>query len=356
MAHQIDNSKGFNAFVAYAEPAWHGLGTVTTNAITVEQALQDGGLDFQVEKAPNIHRLPSGIEIVSDNSYFTYRTDVNKVLGTKVGKDYTILQNKEALDIVDIILQSGNATIETAGAINEGRKVFVCLKLNKEIEVGNSADKVKQYMLFTTSHDGSLAVTALPTNVRVVCNNTLTTALSASKQDKISIRHTSKAKDKLMQAVQIMGLVNANADRTELMYNQMLNTIISKEQMSDYFGNIFFTDVEIAKLRKGENIDELLSTRKANIIQSINEFASNGIGQDMALNNGELNMWHAYNAVTGYITRKKYSSNDDRANSMLFGAASLQLKKAADFACGVLDVQELSSKTNGVDLSNLNLN
>ena len=26
MAHLIDNSKGFNAFVSFAAPAWHGLG------------------------------------------------------------------------------------------------------------------------------------------------------------------------------------------------------------------------------------------------------------------------------------------------------------------------------------------
>lgn len=45
MAHLIDNSKGFNAFVAYQAPAWHGLGEIFTEPLTTIQALQRGGLD-----------------------------------------------------------------------------------------------------------------------------------------------------------------------------------------------------------------------------------------------------------------------------------------------------------------------
>ena len=58
MAHLIDSSKGFNAFVSFAAPAWHGLGTVLNNPLTTLDALQQGGLNYDVLKLPNIHFLP----------------------------------------------------------------------------------------------------------------------------------------------------------------------------------------------------------------------------------------------------------------------------------------------------------
>ncbi len=196
MAHKIDNSKGFSAFVSFQAPAWHGLGEVFTEQISTLDALKRGGLDYQVLKLPNIHYLPNGEELISEDSFFTVRTDVNKVLGSRLGKDYEVLQNIEALNVVDEILQSGSATIETAGAINEGRKAFICLKVNKDIIVGDS-DTVNQYVLIATSHDGSMSITATPTNVRVVCNNTLTAALQGAK-GAIKIRsgtHQERTKD-----------------------------------------------------------------------------------------------------------------------------------------------------------------
>ncbi len=63
-------------------------------------------------------------------------------------------------------------------------------------------------------------------------------------------------------------------------------------------------------------------------------------------------MWSAYNAVTGYVTRKKYSSASDRANSMLFGSAAETIEAAGVLALSPSKIQPLS-RTN---FSNLNLN
>ena len=330
MAHKIDNSKGFNAFVSYQEAAWHGLGKVFNEPLTTEQALKESGLDYHVEKLPNTHILPTGESITSDVSFFTYRTDVNKILGSKLGKDYQILQNIEAMNIVDDILDKGTATIETAGAIDEGRKAFICLRVNKDIIVG-SDDVINQFVLIATSHDGTMSITATPTNVRVVCNNTLTAALRNAK-GAVKIRHTSNANVRLNEAMKVMKLINDNTAINTDNYNQMKQNVISSNQMFDYFGNVFCTKEEINELRAGKNAKETLSTRKQNILNDVLTFSNNGIGQNLALNNGELNMWHAYNAVTGYITSKKYSSIDDRANSMLFGSAATKIEDAGVLA------------------------
>lgn len=351
MAHLIDNSKGFNAFVAFGQPAWHGLGEIFTEKLTTNQALERGGLNYPVIKLPNIHLLPNGEELISEDSFFTLRTDVNKVLGSRLGKDYEVLQNVEALNVVDEILQSGLATIETAGAINEGRKVFICLKVDKSIFVGDN-DEIRQYVLIATSHDGSLSITAMPTNTRVVCNNTLTAALRGAK-GQIKIRHTSKAAERLHEAAKVLNLISRNTEVNAENYNAMKAIEISKSDLMNYFGNIFCTPQEIADLQAGKKFDQALSTRKQNIITEVARYASTGQGQNIALNGKDgLNMWFAYNAVTGYIARKKYSSIDDRANSMLFGSAAQTIHDAGMLALAPEKIQPLH-KTN---LSGLNLN
>lgn len=352
MAHLLDNSKGFNAFVSFQAPAWHGLGEVFNEPLTTQQALQRGGLDYSVLKLPNIHCLPNGEEIISEDSFFTVRTDVNKVLGSRLGKDYEVLQNIEALNVVDEILQSGTASIETAGAINEGRKAFICLKINRDIIVGDS-DMVKQYVLIATSHDGSLSITALPTNIRVVCNNTLSAALSKASGG-IKIRHTSRAADRLQEAAKVLKLISRNTEENTENYNQMKATAISREDLMNYFGNIFCTPAEISELQTGKKMTEVLSTRKQNILTDVAQFASRGVGQSLALTGPDgLNMWHAYNAVTGYVTRKKYSSADDRANSMLFGGAAATIQEAGTLALAPAKIKPLHKVNN---LNGLNLN
>jgi phage/plasmid-like protein (TIGR03299 family) len=350
MAHLIDNSKGYNAFVSFAAPAWHGLGTVLNNALTTKEALNQGGLDYDVLKLPNIHCLPNGSELISEDSFFTVRTDVNKVLGSRLGRDYEVMQNVEALNVVDEILQAGTATIETAGAIDEGRKVFICLKVAKDIIVGSN-DTVKQYVLIANSHDGSLSITAMPTNVRVVCNNTLTAALRNS-QDKIKIRHTANAQYRLNEAAKVLKLIANNTAANEDNYNTMMQTVISKEDMFNYFGNVFCTPAEIKDLQSGKRIKEVISSRKQNILTDVLSFANNGQGQHLAMKGNDFTLWCAYNAVTGYVTRKKYSSPSDRANSMLFGSAAETIEAAGVLALSPAKIQPLH-KTN---FNNLNLN
>jgi phage/plasmid-like protein (TIGR03299 family) len=52
-------------------------------------------------------------------------------------------------------------------------------------------DQVNGYLLLATSCDGTLATTATPTTVRVVCNNTLTIAVNGASQA-IKVPHSTR--------------------------------------------------------------------------------------------------------------------------------------------------------------------
>jgi phage/plasmid-like protein (TIGR03299 family) len=157
---------------------WHGLGAVLEEPpATVAEAIEASGLGWSVAKEriavdrgdepdddwllPRCEQIPG--------YYATVRQDTREVLGI-VGERYRIVQNHEAFAFIDQLLGS-SIHFETAGSLHGGRRVWVLATLPDHVEVGG--DAVRPYVLLMNSHDGSTAVIAATTPVRVVCQNTL---------------------------------------------------------------------------------------------------------------------------------------------------------------------------------------
>lgn len=328
MAHQLDFQRGAAAFVSLKQMAWHGLGTVIETEMQVADAVKLAHLDFIVKKAPNRHYMPSlsgeGIDIIeSDTSFFTYRTDTNKVLGDRLGSTYHVIQNEQAFSVVDSLVKEGGLILESAGSLFDGCTVFMCLRLAQPIKVSGS-DTVMQYVVIASGHDGNTSLLAFFTNTRVVCNNTLQVALKGAVQ-KHSIRHTAKAINRLDEAIKIMGLATKNSKVVAEAYNRMAERPMLSTQFFDYIGNLFMTKAEIEALQGGAKADAVLSTRKSNIISGVMAFAENGIGQKEA---DMQTWWGGYNAVTGYFSNKKFDDYNDRMDSLLFGTSATVMQNA----------------------------
>ncbi len=139
MAHQINYNEqtGRHSFFSVKEKAWHGLGQVVTDYPNSREALQFAGLDFEVIKRPNIHRLDNGEEVISETSFFTSRTDNNSILGDKLGADYEVVQNVDAFAFFDAIVGGDGIQYETAGALGKGERIFITAKLPGYIRVGS---------------------------------------------------------------------------------------------------------------------------------------------------------------------------------------------------------------------------
>jgi phage/plasmid-like protein (TIGR03299 family) len=123
------------------------------------------------------------------------------VLGI-VGERYRIVQNHEAFAFVDQLLGSA-IHFETAGSLHGGRRVWVLATLPEHVEVGG--DPVRPYVLLMNSHDGSTAVIAATTPIRVVCQNTLNWGLRNARQ-KFSIRHTEAVTQRVHEARRVLEL------------------------------------------------------------------------------------------------------------------------------------------------------
>ena len=321
MAHNLNVNKKTNkvSFFSVKENPWHGLGTILKQCPTSEEAIIEAGLDFTVEKTPNFAKI-GGKMIETPGSFSTYRTDTKEILGDKVGKLYTVVQNKEAFTFFDSIVGEGEAIYQTAGALGNGETIFITAKLPEYIKVGK--DDIEKYLMLTMAHDGSGAIKAMFTPVRVVCQNTLQAALRGSKHC-VSIKHTKSAQDNLKIAHEVLGITNQLSKELQSAFSTMSKTKMTDKKFKSYIEDIFLQPTELAKFRAGEK--EKLSTRMINQFDDILAYRQNGPGQKEIAGT----VWGAYNAVTGFWSNvKNFDSDEARVQSNYFGTGDYYMKRA----------------------------
>jgi phage/plasmid-like protein (TIGR03299 family) len=236
MAHELESDKSFASF---REPAWHGLGTVFNEEVSTREMLELANLHDWNVRLEEVE-IPEGF--ASDKTYnYVTRTNPfdrsqNDILGV-VGERYRILQNEELFDFGDALLHGGGRW-ETAGSIKGGRQVFGSLALEREtvLDPNGVSDKVNTYLLVNTSHDGSIAIQASVTPVRVVCANTLNLALGsgigrnrAIKQS-FKIRHTQTANGKIQAAREALGLANVYMDEFDKLAQAMIEQTVTQDK------------------------------------------------------------------------------------------------------------------------------
>lgn len=170
---------------------WHGLGTCVENAPGSQGALKVAGLDWKVVQKPIFTeegQLVGGFKA-------NIRDRDNQILGVVTDR-YKVVQNEEAFAFTDQLLGEG-VTYETAGSLQGGRRTWILAKLPQRYII--SGDEITPYLVFMNSHDGTGAIKAAMTPIRVVCQNTLNLALSNAKRS-WSANHVGNINGKLDDA------------------------------------------------------------------------------------------------------------------------------------------------------------
>jgi len=311
MAHELETQNGVASFASFREPAWHGLGTVFTEEKNTAEMLVAANLNNWNVRLVDVE-IPD--TLTSDKSYqYVVRTNPTDntqtdVLGV-VGERYVPVQNEELFAFGDNILDGGGRW-ETAGAIRGGRVVFGSLALEREtvLDPSGVADVVKTYLLINTSHDGSIAIQASITPVRVVCANTLNLALGRKgkgPKQSFKIRHTQSADGKIQIARQALGLANTYMDEFDKLAHAMISKEITAQQ---------FNDIVLAAYPKPEDGKKAATTKWANKVDVINDIYT-GQFNGMIANTA----WGAFNALT---ERLDWHRNARRGNSESMLAAA----------------------------------
>lgn len=322
MAHELDTIsagqyQGRKAMFSVKETPWHSEGTILAGAPNLDEAMQLAGADFEVKAVPiytNTGDLASDSGIVAAFSQSPIgraivRTDrpdqpLDRVLGV-VSDRYVPVQNREAFEVLEPLLDSGVASLETGGTLRGGKDVWMLCRFDVKDPVVQEAfaDEIIPFGLITNNHTGEGRVLLMQTPIRVVCANTLGQALVNWKDraDVIAVRHRGQARTKVVEAAQeIFGSI---VDRYRLIaeqYEALKARILTVEEFTTHVldvasplpGDFATYKTDHLTMRGYDRALDAAENRRA----AITEAWENGKGHV-----GDRSAWEAYNGAVEVI-------------------------------------------------------
>jgi phage/plasmid-like protein (TIGR03299 family) len=308
-------------FSGEMQTPWHKEGTIVAGTHTTEDAIRLAGLDWEVVKRKlyidgteedTVDQLPG--------MFATVREFDNKPLGV-VGPGFVPLQNRDAFKFFDSVLGEGQAQMTTAGSLEDGKTVWMLAKLEGDpLRIG-AEDIVDKYLLLANGHAGNMVVRTRFTPIRVVCANTLNTALGGhGSKDKaenfqFAFRHTQNVREAVSQAGCFMRDAIEFYKTAQEQFQAMADTKVTGAQAKAYFEATYQRhNVELKTERAWPNLAPLMY------------LFENGRGADLPGVRGT--MWGAYNAVTEFEDHRQIKDGVSRLNRNWFGPA-VQTKQRA---------------------------
>jgi len=201
--------------------------------LTVEGALDALGLDFEVEMRKVYTHTPKGHRVTIPGHFANVRTDTEEVLGL-VGDRYQIVQNRDALSLGNVLLDSGDALIESGWSLRGGRATGVTLRIpSADISVpGDGGGSLPMFLLIGNSHDGNSSVTGHVGPVRLACTNMIRLFIRSAVST-FKIRHTSGIEGKIAAMRDALGITFRYKVEFEKAADQLLHVTLAERQVAE---------------------------------------------------------------------------------------------------------------------------
>lgn len=272
------------------KPYYYGVGENVEGCNTLEEIMDKAGLNWEVEKQPIFLGDNSRIE----DSFATVRKDNGRVLGI-VGRGYEVVQNREGFDFIEDCLGYG-ITFTKAGTYDKGKRVFM---IGEAPTVTVLGDEVHPSILFKNSHDGSGAITAMFTPMRIVCENGLMIPIPGHQNGvvKFTISHTKNVKDRLRIVEELITKNNIYIEALKRQAETWASTPFSAEQY-------YQLAQELAEVKEDENGERKLTRGQESMIEDLMMAY-----KEEDVKKFEGTAWQALLAVSDYDSHKINSRN-----------------------------------------------
>lgn len=343
--HEITSVDGA---VFHKEPAWHGLGYTVDNALSPEDAMRLAGLDWTVCKSTGIRADNLDIEATTSSNNFCaiIRNDTNEILSVQ-SPDYQLVQNHEIFNLAYSL--GSNVKVESALSLQGGKKIICLLKGDSFTPSNSPNDEITKYFALISSHDGSIALTGLPTSIRVVCMNTLKMAMSSSKGG-FRFTHTGNIEEKKYNMSQALATYAATGKVFQDSVDHLSKTVWTTEQLQRFFVSVYenlWRPIPVSETIQSTpttKTTEYVSESDYNTVldasTKIGVWCSN-FDEERKVLSAPPSAWQAINAVTKYIqhhspSRGRKPTMESRAYSNLLGTnqnSSVNVMKLALANC-----------------------
>jgi phage/plasmid-like protein (TIGR03299 family) len=258
------------------------------------------------------------------------RKDNGDYLGT-VGDTYEILQYDKTLEFTELLVSEHGANYVSGGAIGKGEQAFIVMKTPEFIALSDK-DKIECYFYIATSHDGTIALSVVPTPYRKINK----TVLIHQSFKPIMIKHTRYADERITKATRALARVKKYWAEFKTSFEMLAKTPVTIPQARVYFKEVIWG-------KKGE------PTKQAqNIIDTIEMLYK--FSQPCQLPNTKGTILGAYFATVQYHDQnsmvkksKKRDEESSRILSVLAGGIAQKKANALGFAL------KLQSRLSGVE-------
>lgn len=328
MAHQIEQ-------IAYVgETPWHGLGNQLSPKQPLEVWAQQAGMDWRIESS-NVSYMAQnerGQSIIMpfEELRVLYRSDTYAPLSV-VSQRYQEVQPKEILEFYRDLTEQSGFELETAGVLKGGKKFWALARTGQSTAL-KAKDVSNGYILLATACDGTLATTAQFTSIRVVCNNTLATALrgQSSSAGVVKVPHSTKFDAEKVK--QQLGISVRAWDEHMYEMKQLTQRKVSQQEAKAYFDAVFnnstmsISDPEENIIQFYRNVAQQVQEKKPEpngraMNKALEMFNGQGRGAD--LSSAKDTAYGLLCSITEFVDHERRAmSTDHRLDSAWFGAGA----------------------------------
>ena len=324
MSHELSIRKDGSAELLLADKgAWHQLGEIVQGVFNSQEAIQKvipwEALSLNLfahapKHSPHAYLADlwsSGFCRV--NSKGIFRSDTGNCLGI-VGNGYAVVQPQHMFNHVDSLIEGTGYHYESVGALKGGSVLFITARVG-ELDILSSGDKIRTYLAFLNSFDGSLAAQVYLTGTRIVCMNTLQYSLSDKRSGSVKYKHTRGVHEKLNQAQSLMaGVLATEQDLQTKLETLAKRKIQTRQSYESILDKLFPGDSGKTKSIKSQ-VTALYADNDHNAFPD-------WAGTPYAL----------YNAVTNYVDHDRATRGEDkersRYESAVLGSGAVLKQKA----------------------------
>jgi phage/plasmid-like protein (TIGR03299 family) len=319
MAHEVEN------IFYVGETPWHGIGIPLKESPTIREGIIAAGLDWTVHTEP-LYRMKDADPAGTDDGFeqvqanCVIRDSDGSVLADAVGPNWTPFQNLEAFEWFEPFVENRLVTLECAGSLREGKRIFVLAKLALEDSaiVPKVNDVVRKYVLLSNGHDGSMAVRVGFTPIRVVCANTLASAHDSADSQLIRVFHSKGVKKTVDDLREVMNLANQEFEASAEKFRFLASKAVSQEDLKKYIKIVYGLPEKDKDGKEPKKMGEVI------------QLFQNGFGNDLEGVRGTW--WAGYNAVTEHLSYVRGRDRDKRLNNLWFGYVRGMNQNALDLA------------------------
>lgn len=277
------------------ETPWGSLGAQFEKAPSSSKEICDAA---QLNWAVNTSKMYTDLHPEVLGYHAVYREDNNQILGVVNNKFPKLVQNADTFNQVENLI-GDSIDLETAGQLSNGVNVFGCFKVQDSCKILD--DDIDQYFVVLNEHlktDGK--ITVLYTPIRVVCQNTLSAALTNNAYKiRIPVSTDSGINKTLAEKIfeQYKNITSQLSAKCKKLYDTKLNKDQVSKVLDELFPYVLVSDGQHSQ--QNENTEIIRNT-----------FVENCLGADN-LGNVRGTALQVFNALTDFT--QHYFKNVDKA-------------------------------------------